>query len=70
VAKHGFISFKSYAVEVGRARFIDISFLVPKDRVGSVGEFDAIRHEIADELGGVGPEQWLTIVFTGDPDLV
>lgn len=70
VAKHGFISFKSYAVEVGRARFIEISFLVPEDRIGSVGEFDAIRHEIADELGGVGPEQWLTIVFTGDPDLV
>lgn len=70
VAKHGFTSFKSYAVEVGRARFIEISFLVPADRVGRVSDFDAIRHEIADELGGVGPEQWLTIVFTGDPDLV
>ena len=70
VAKHGFTNFKSYAVEVGRARFIEISFLVPADRVGRVSDFDAIRHEIADELGGVGPEQWLTIVFTGDPDLV
>jgi predicted Co/Zn/Cd cation transporter (cation efflux family) len=70
VAKHGFISFKSYAVEVGRARFIEVSFLVPGDRIGSVSDFDAIRHEIAAELGGVGPEQWLTIVFTGDPDLV
>lgn len=70
VAKHGFISFKSYAVEVGRARFIEISFLVPGDRVGCVSDFDAIRHEIADELGGTGPEQWLTIVFTADPDLV
>lgn len=70
VSKHGFISFKSYAVEVGRARFIEISFLVPADRVGSVSDFDTIRHEIGGELGGVGPEQWLTIVFTGDPDLV
>lgn len=70
VAKHGFTSFKSYAVEVGRARFIEISFLVPADRVGRVSDFDAIRHEIGNELGGVGPEQWLTIVFTGDPDLV
>jgi len=70
VARHGFITFKSYAVEVGRARFIEISFLVPGDRIGSVSDFDAIRHEIAAELGGVGPEQWLTIVFTGDPDLV
>jgi len=70
VARHGFFTFKSYAVEVGRARFIEISFLVPGDRIGSVSDFDAIRHEIAAELGGVGPEQWLTIVFTGDPDLV
>ncbi len=70
VARHGFTGFKSYAVEVGRARFIEISFLVPATRVGSVGDFDAIRHEIAAQLGGTGPHQWLTIVFTGDPDLV
>lgn len=71
VARHGFISFKSYAVEVGRARFIEISFLVPADLpVGSVRDFDVIRHEIGDALGGIGPEQWLTIVFTCDPDLV
>ena len=70
VTRHGFISFSSYAVEVGRARFIEISFLVPADRVGSVGDFDAIRHEIGDALGGNGPRQWLTIVFTGDPELV
>jgi predicted Co/Zn/Cd cation transporter (cation efflux family) len=71
VAKHGFTSFNSYAVEVGRARFIEISFLVPVDMpVASVSDFDAIRHEIAATLGGTGPEQWLTIVFTSDPDLV
>ena len=71
VARHGFTSFNSYAVEVGRARFIEISFLVPADLpVASVSDFDAIRHEIGAALGGVGPEQWLTIVFTSDPDLV
>ncbi len=71
VARHGFTSFNSYAVEVGRARFIEISFLVPADLpVASVSDFDAIRHEIAGALGGTGPEQWLTIVFTSDPDLV
>jgi predicted Co/Zn/Cd cation transporter (cation efflux family) len=70
VAEHGFTSFKSYAVEVGRARFIEIAFLVPANmKVGSVAEFDAIRHKIGDKLGGVGPELWLTIVFTSDPDL-
>jgi predicted Co/Zn/Cd cation transporter (cation efflux family) len=70
VARYGFTGFSSYAVEVGRARFIEIAFLVPAERTGTVGEFDAIRHEIGDRLGGVGPEMWLTIVFTGDPDLV
>lgn len=70
VARHGFLGFNSYAVEVGRARFIEISFLVPGTRVGSVGDFDAIRHEIAAALGGNGPRQWLTIVFTADPELV
>ena len=70
VAEHGFTSFKSYAVEVGRARFIEIAFLVPANmKVGSVAEFDAIRRKIGDKLGGVGPELWLTIVFTSDPDL-
>ena len=28
-----------------------------------------IRRKIGDKLGGVGPELWLTIVFTSDPDL-
>lgn len=70
-AKYRFTSFKSYAVEVGRARFIEISFLVPADMpVNSVADFDAIRHEIGTALGGEGPEQWLTVVFTSDPDLV
>lgn len=70
VAEHGFTSFKSYAVEVGRARFVEIAFLVPADmKVDSVADFDAIRHQIGDKLGGVGPELWLTIVFTSDPDL-
>ena len=40
------------------------------DRSGSIADFDAIRHEIGDALGNNGPRQWLTIVFTADPDLV
>jgi predicted Co/Zn/Cd cation transporter (cation efflux family) len=70
VERYGFTSFSSYAVEVGRARFIEIAFLVPVDRrVDSVADFDAIRHQIGAELGATGPEQWLTIVFTSDPAL-
>jgi predicted Co/Zn/Cd cation transporter (cation efflux family) len=41
---------------------------VPKDtRLDNVAAADAIRREIADALGGEGPQRWLTIDFTADP---
>ncbi|GGE19607.1 cytochrome c551 [Polymorphobacter glacialis] len=71
LARHGFHDFQSYAVEVGRARFIEVSILVPPDMPARpVAEFDEIRHEVGNALGGIGPELWLTIMFTGDPELV
>jgi predicted Co/Zn/Cd cation transporter (cation efflux family) len=36
-------------------------------RIDNVAEVDAIRREIADALGGEGPQRWLTIDFTADP---
>lgn len=46
---------------------------VTKSSLGAPGfdaGFDDIHYGIGHRLGGVGPEFWLTIVFTGDPDLV
>ena len=41
---------------------------VPEDkRLDNVAAADAIRREIADALGGEGPQRWLTIDFTADP---
>lgn len=68
VEKKGFLRFTSYVSKVGRARFIEISILVPPGLPAlPVSEFDRMRREIGDAIGGEGPERWLTITFTEDP---
>ena len=68
VARHGFKTYTSYAAKVGRAQFIEIHVAVPEGmRLDNVAAADAIRREIADALGGEGPQRWLTIDFTADP---
>lgn len=71
VEAHGFAGFESYVTRAGRAAFIEISVLVPPDMPAMpVAHFDRLREEIGEAIGGGGPEQWLTIVFTADPALV
>lgn len=68
VARHGFKTYTSYVAKVGRAQFIEIHIAVPpQSPIDSVGKADAIRREIADAIGGEGPNRWLTIDFTADP---
>ena len=68
VARHAFKTYTSYVAKVGRAQFIEIHIAVPPDSpIGSVGEADAIRREIAEAIGGEGPHRWITIDFTADP---
>lgn len=68
VARHGFTGFTSYVAKVGRAQFIEIHVAVPHDRqLGTVATVDALRREIAEAIGGEGPQRWLTIDFTADP---
>ena len=68
MARRGFKTYTSYAAKVGRAEFIEIHVAVPEDmRLDSVTAADALRREIADALGGEGPQRWLTIDFTADP---
>lgn len=68
VARHGFKTYTSYVAKVGRAQFIEIHIAVPPESpIDSVGEADAIRREIAEAIGGEGPQRWLTIDFTADP---
>ncbi len=67
VARHGFLDFRSYVSKAGRAQFIEISVLVPRDLRVPVAEIDALRGEIGTAIGEAGPERWLTILFTADP---
>lgn len=65
--KHGFKKYSSYVAKIGRARFIEIHVVLPQDfQIGTVATLDAIREEIAEEIGGAGPQRWITVSFTGD----
>ncbi len=67
-ARHGFVDHRSYVTKVGRAQFIEIGFVAPSAAtVKTLGEFDAVRQEIADAMGGRRPGYWLTVDFTADP---
>jgi predicted Co/Zn/Cd cation transporter (cation efflux family) len=68
IARHGFKTYTSYVAKVGRAQFIEIHIAVPTGmQLDNVAAVDAIRREIAEAIGGEGPQRWLTIDFTADP---
>lgn len=65
--KHGFLTYSSYVAKVGRARFIEIHVVLPENYpIESITSLDALRADIAGEIGGAGPQRWITICFTGD----
>lgn len=69
VEKHGFTSYRAYVAKVGRARQIELYFIVPEATPAQkITYWDAISDEIGDAIGDDSPDRWLTIVFTGDPE--
>lgn len=69
VERHGFLSYRAYVARVGRGKQIELFFIAPNDwPARHLSEWDAIRDEIGDAIGDEGPDRWLTIVFTGDPE--
>jgi len=69
VARHGLPSYRAYVAKVGRSREIELYFIVPKAMAAkTIDEWDAWRNEIGEAVGGEGPNRWLTVVFTGDPE--
>lgn len=67
--KYGFTSYRAYAAKVGRSTQIELYFIVPSASAArTIEEWDALRDEIGDALGDAGPDRWLTIVFTADPE--
>ncbi|WNH52397.1 cation diffusion facilitator family transporter [Stenotrophomonas oahuensis] len=68
VAEHGYLDFTSHVAKMGRMRFVEIHILTRPDTViGSIGNVDALRDEIAERLDARGSDFWLTIDFTADP---
>ncbi len=65
VQRHGFLSYRAYVARVGRGRQIEIYFIVPPGLPPrSLEAWDLIRDEVGEEVGGTGPDRWLTIAFT------
>lgn len=68
VARYGFLDWQAYVAKVGRARQIELHFIVPDDwPAWTLGEWDAVRGVVGEAIGGEGPDRWLTIAFTTDP---
>lgn len=71
VARHGLTTYSSYVARVGRAQFIELHVVLPAAYpLERIATLDALRAEIAGELGGAGPDRWLTVAFTGDPSVI
>jgi predicted Co/Zn/Cd cation transporter (cation efflux family) len=71
VAPRGFVTYSSYVARAGRAQFIEICIVLPRDYpIPSVALLHEIRTEIGDFVGEPGPQRWLTITFTGDASTI
>ena len=69
VARYGFLDYRAFVARVGRGRQIEIAFIVPSGwPAKTVEEWDRLRDEISEAIGGDTPDRWLTIVFTADPE--
>lgn len=69
VQRYGFASFRANVARVGRGRQIELYFLVSSDwPAKALAEWDGIRDEISEAIGGDTPDRWLMIVFTTDPE--
>ncbi|OYD81035.1 cation diffusion facilitator family transporter [Azospirillum brasilense] len=69
VRRHGFSSYRAYVARVGRGRQIELFFIVPSGwPPRTLEEWDRIRDEVGAAIGGEGPDRWLTIAFTSDPE--
>jgi predicted Co/Zn/Cd cation transporter (cation efflux family) len=67
--RQGFLSYRAYVAKVGRGRQIELYFIVPRGwPARRLEEWDALRDEIGEAIGGESPDRWLTIAFTTDAE--
>lgn len=66
-----FKTYTSYVAKIGRAQFIEIHIVVPKNfPISSIETLDEIRNEIALAIGEDTPKRWLTIAFTSNENWI
>jgi predicted Co/Zn/Cd cation transporter (cation efflux family) len=69
VQRYGFDSHRACVARVGRGRQIELYFLISDEwPARALAEWDRIRDEISEAIGGDTPDRWLMIVFTTDPE--
>ncbi|MBB3595991.1 putative Co/Zn/Cd cation transporter (cation efflux family) [Rhizobium sp. BK529] len=69
VRRLGFVSHRAYVAQVGRAKQIELYFIVPEGLPAkTVEEWDALRDEIGNAIGDESANRWLTIAFTADAE--
>ncbi len=69
VRRYAFLSYRSYVARVGRGKQVELYFIVPSNGPArKLEEWDHIRDEIGEAIGDEGPDRWLTIAFTTDPE--
>ncbi|AKC86821.1 cation diffusion facilitator family transporter [Pseudoxanthomonas suwonensis] len=67
VERHGFLGYRAYVAKVGRGRQIELYFIAPAGwPARTLEQWDALRDEIGEAIGGDSPDRWLTIAFTTD----
>jgi predicted Co/Zn/Cd cation transporter (cation efflux family) len=67
IERHGFLGYRAYVAKVGRAKQIELYFIVPKNGPAQRLEaWDRIRDEIGEAIGDESHNRWLTIAFTTD----
>lgn len=67
IAKHGFLDWQAYVARIGRAKQIEIYFIVPADfPAKTIAYWDGLRDEFGEIIGDDTPDRWLTIAFTAD----
>ena len=69
VARHGFVDYRAYVARIGRGRQIELVFIVPRGwPAKTVEQWDRLRDEVGEAIGGDLRNRWLTVEFSADPE--
>ncbi|WP_412058877.1 cation diffusion facilitator family transporter [Bartonella sp. DGB2] len=69
VDDYGFVEAQTYIAKIGRSHMVEIHFILPPSyAIGTIEWIDNIRTRLGAEIGNAGPDRWLTVSFTAQPE--